>query len=66
MAKHEGVYNIKSGEFIKREPVDCRELVATGEYSYDAPAAKVAALEIGAPEVIATEIEKAAPKGSKK
>lgn len=43
--KPEGVFDKATGEFFKREPVDCKELVATGFYGYDKPAPAAPAAE---------------------
>jgi len=40
------VYEIATGRRILCWPVDARELVATGEYSYDKPEPKAAAPEV--------------------
>lgn len=52
-----GVRSLSSGEFFKREPVDCREFVATGsfEYVYELPAPAATIVPPAVPPVAASE-----------
>lgn len=46
------VYNIKTGERYEGHPIDCKELVAGGEYSFEPQKSSPEALDSATPEPV--------------